>query len=657
MHPLATVGAVLALTLALPTEKLLAEELEWVNQKRELKTGPLLPRLTLDGDTQADGIAGITLRALSVQGDAGTTSVILDRSEYDFDDFGEGTLKSELNETTVLAKLQRLDYPDESGEGRHVFRITLDGGLFQDRIYVVLSPGPVTPDRLLIALDAPPPPKPGSRVLIARDGRDLRATNFDHIIPLRPVGSGAVLKSIPRHEPLSLATATLSAPGLDLNFAPAGIAFTGAADAESSVLTSQRDSTGQVPWKFGPYGDLNRAHVYMKAYPSEKRLRRVIDSQGKPWRLIEVQPVVVNGISRRRLTIVLSDQADGADRLLVREGQKLTHVVPLIDDERNRYLIASLALQDSPEEAAILDQFRPLISIRPTVTGGHIHKVRMSGPMVNPRTAAFLAELPELRGLSLADFHDDPLTEVLPALSRLHKLEDLGIQSGSVSDALLRSIAPLANLKSFVVYDNTQEWPWPDSHIRCSDAGLRFLRQHPSLAFLKLVGPGITDRGLEDLASIPSLNTLTLHQTNVRPAGVAAFGRVHPKAKIEVWHLHSRSNMNFRLNVDLDRGNVTFYGPGVADADLIALGALPGLSNFEVFNAPELTPAGLRALSGNPTLRTLSLQLCPKIDSSAEEFLSQMAGATSMQLRGNGIKPESIKKLQVALPNCAFPGY
>lgn len=100
-------------------------------------------------------------------------------------------------------------------------------------------------------------------------------------------------------------------------------------------------------------------------------------------------------------------------------------------------------------------------------------------------------------------------------LARLRNLKFLSIAKTEVSDAGMREVARLKNLE--ILFAGTWGRPANES---VSDTGVACLSELPRLSILGLEGYGITDRSIETLKKMKSLQTVNFSSTAVSQQGV-----------------------------------------------------------------------------------------------------------------------------------------
>jgi hypothetical protein len=131
---------------------------------------------------------------------------------------------------------------------------------------------------------------------------------------------------------------------------------------------------------------------------------------------------------------------------------------------------------------------------------------------------SLLKQLPHLESLDVYDSGSaGSLFEKIQGTESLHRIE---LRSLPFSDAGMRQVAVLPNLRELIVYEVSG----------VSGEGLRYFRGHSALERLSLTNTKIDGRGLAVLPEVPRLNSLILDDD--RPVASLSEGVEHLK------HLH-----------------------------------------------------------------------------------------------------------------------
>jgi len=152
-----------------------------------------------------------------------------------------------------------------------------------------------------------------------------------------------------------------------------------------------------------------------------------------------------------------------------------------------------------------------------------------------------------------------------------------------------------------------------------TDDGIRYLAKMPSLRKLGIDSPLVTDRGLEYLGQIKTLEHLDLPQDQhgITDAGLTHLGQLPNLRYLRIARIHwndpamnteyytdrgLQALANCRLLDDLSIGS-----PGITDAGLGHLARLTHLKKLSLFGCDNVTDAGLAKLKTLQSLRDLSV--------------------------------------------------
>jgi hypothetical protein len=106
-------------------------------------------------------------------------------------------------------------------------------------------------------------------------------------------------------------------------------------------------------------------------------------------------------------------------------------------------------------------------------------------------------------------------------LKTLTGLRTLGLEHTAVTDRGVTELAGLADLGVIGL-----------AHTRVTDAGAKELAKHPKLRYLDLAGTKVSDAGLKELAGLKHLGVLYLEGTQVTKEGLAELHEALPKCSI-----------------------------------------------------------------------------------------------------------------------------
>ena len=164
-------------------------------------------------------------------------------------------------------------------------------------------------------------------------------------------------------------------------------------------------------------------------------------------------------------------------------------------------------------------------------------------------------------GDALAEQLKKPAGKFLPppqfTKTELEKITKLDIGSANITDAGLKELVKLQELKSLVLYGN-----------RITDVGLRELVMLQELELLNLELNRITDAGVKELAKLPKLKTLNLNSNRITDAGLKELAKLQ--------------NLKW----------LTLTKTQITDSGLAELAKLQGLELFWAFGIEKITKEG-----------------------------------------------------------------
>lgn len=645
-------------------------DLSWLTQKTELKSDPLLPRLRLTGDPDLAGISFVTIRPRDLSGAGGSGEIVLDRSRWNFNEFGDATSVEDPRDKTYPITLQPIGRDDPRGEGRLLFAVQFENEAFDNRMYLVLSPGPIFGDRLLVMGGENP-----------QDLAELASEEapLDAIIPLHTTGESSCLRSLTRVEPERFSTGEFR---MSVSERRGRVQLSTMAD-NASLSVDENYLT------YGPFGDVaSSTLIGYRWYGYEIQKQSTADPAGRGRSLLELVPRDTPDDSPewrqpwRRFQMVMSSVSDGTDRLLIRTNGILTHVLPLTDGERISFLQQIRGLESSPDELELIEQARELIGnqFQISTEEGHVRQLSLSWDGVNADSLLHFAQLPQIQRLQLSGGRpDDP--SILNAIGGFRQLTSLIFYCVPLNDGVLEQIGLLEHLRYLRIYDEVPPKLEPETVPRVTDAGLEHIARLPRLARLQLSGLGITDAGLMRLKDLPELESLDLQRTAVTVSGLVAFAGQQPQIDISlsIWIRPMSAggdDESLSCSVDMrelaagisgslatdeliaelceltDLKSLSISSRIVTDAGLKSLAALEDLESLRLDNNDAVTNDGLRSFSELPSLRKLNLWYCRNIDDGAIEELSALAQLEELNLGGTQVSESGLQTLQRALPNC-----
>ena len=498
----------------------------------QLRTDGLPTPLTIVGDPQRRLVTSVEIRGEVADDADGIGTITFDQSTFEFNEFGDATKsKIETSEPSKVAfKRVKLSDPNER---RRAYGLVFADGSFPNRMHLVLSDGTAGPHRLLIHGGEKPVADGESRPAHVLDLHGL--PELEELLPDGPMRTtfNLMTNSSP-HDRVGKGQRRLDINGtqngaVSLDLDPNGLGFNILGDV---VLTTL---------------------IY--AAPIEATLKRLeIPDPAQQGRLL-FEVVTVREALGAEYSLVLSPTERGLHRLLVREGGRLQHVLPLYDPERRYHLARQLQLRETPahEQRAIADlrqrigyDFQLKVESQRVValhvqSGGdativdptlkqlqHLQSLTFGGPQLR---VGGLASLPLLAKLEYLGFNSGHIDErVLASLKDLPQLRDLsfcGCQG--ITDQSMASLAGLKNMNSLQI----EGWLTDPNQKRVTDAGLDYLKGFAELEHLNLAGQDITDSGLERLKDLTKLKRLYVSGNGITDAGLG-----HLKGLLHLERLH-----------------------------------------------------------------------------------------------------------------------
>ncbi len=206
-------------------------------------------------------------------------------------------------------------------------------------------------------------------------------------------------------------------------------------------------------------------------------------------------------------------------------------------------------------------------------------------------------------------------------LDKLKQLRGAAVVAGRVSDAGMADLAAWRTLERLCFNEYTQ----------ITDAGLAHFENHPNLELLFVISEGkgklpITDAGLASIGKLPKLKTLILGESSITDTGLR---HLEPLCELEVLVLQK---------------------VGITDDGLTHLARLPRLKKLSIRDT-KITDAGIAYLSRIGTLESVHIYGMNLTDGVLEN-LRQLTNLKSLWIRNTDVRPEIIKALRSALPDC-----
>lgn len=501
----------------------------------ELRTDGRPTPLSIVGDPQRRLVTSLEIRG-EVAGDAdGTGTITFDQSTFASNEFGDATKsKIETSEPSKVA-FKRVKQ-SEPNEKRRAYELVFADGSFPNRMHLVLSDGTAGPHRLLIHGGEEPVADGESRPAHVLDVQGL-----PEIKELLPDG--------PMRAAFNLTTMSSS--------------HSRAGEGGRRRLAIRGTPNGPVSLDLDPnllgfniFGDVVLTTLIYAA-PIKATLKRLeLPDPAQKGRL--VFEVVTGGEAlEAEYFLVLSPTERGPHRLLVREGDRLRHVLPLYDPERRYHLALQPQLREtSADEQRAIDDLRQRIGygFRLKVESQSIVELDVQSGGDSGRVDPALKHLKNLRRLTFSG----PQLSVggLASLPELTKLEHLGFNLAHIDDRVLASLKDLPQIRGLSFYGCRGITDQSVAHLAClknlnslyiedwfrsrdpnekrvTDVGLENLKGFAELEHLNLMGHDITDTGLERLKGLTKLKELHVSGNGITDAGLG-----HLKGLLHLERLH-----------------------------------------------------------------------------------------------------------------------
>ena len=282
----------------------------------------------------------------------------------------------------------------------------------------------------------------------------------------------------------------------------------------------------------------------------------------------------------------------------------------------------------------------------------------------NTRTTdAGLAALKDLRNLRSLNVRRTQITaEGLATVAKLPKLAELDLRFNStIDDGAMDTIAAMTALRSLKL-----------QQTRVSDNGVAKLASLSGLQTLNLVGRQFTSRGLESLKGL-KLKVLEMDDAQLDDTGLE-----YLKDMVSLERLHLRrtfiSNEGLAKLAALKNLKTLMIRDTLVDNDgAVYLAQFPELEVLDLhenligdaaaehirkldkleelgLKATKMTSAGLRQLTGMPSLKSLLLAGCPAVDDSAGDALLSFPKIELLDLQGTAITDAFVDRLITRLP-------
>ncbi len=252
-------------------------------------------------------------------------------------------------------------------------------------------------------------------------------------------------------------------------------------------------------------------------------------------------------------------------------------------------------------------------------------------------------------------------------VGKLRNLEWLHLQTSDITDAGLKSLASLGNLRHLMIEGSPASDGTPATSV--NGTGFASLADLPHLNVLTLVCPELTDEGLAEISKLQNIEQLMLQEIkNITPAGIGALSGMTRLKKLDLigsgldgddfaFLANMKNLRSLGLFGDLDLGDaeathiagleklrsVTAPGSGLGDQGFRALG---GLDQLRVLNIPQAQPSPkqLDELLGLHELFELAFD-ARYFDDACAAKLKELPRLRGLSLQGSRITDEGLATL------------
>ena len=501
-----------------------------------LRTDGLPTPLVIVGDPLKRPVTSLEIRG-EVAGDAdGAGTITFDQSTLAFNEFGDATKAKPRTSEPIKVAFRRVKQ-GEPNEKRRLYELVFADGSFPKRMRLVLSDGTTGPHRMLI--------HGGEEPVAGREPRPAHVLDLQGLPEIKePLPDG------PLRTAFNLTTLSSSH-----GRAEGGLRRLAIRGTPNGPVSLDLDPNHLM---FNAFGDVVGSTLIGNS-PIKATLKRLeIPDPAKKGRLLF--EVVTGGEAlKAKYSLVLSPTERGPHRLLVREGDRLRHALPLHDPERRYHLALQRRLEETPaqERRAIADLrqrigygFRLKVESQSVVelavhNGGdadridpllkhlkNLRRLEFGGPQLSAAGLASLPELTKLEHLGFSSTHIDD--RGLANLKDLPQLRGLSFYCcRGITDEGVAHLAGLKNLKSLQLYREDSLFKPDPKEKLVTDAGLENVKGLAELEYLNLMGQDITDTGLERLKGLTNLKKLYVSGDGITDAGLG-----HLKGLLHLERLH-----------------------------------------------------------------------------------------------------------------------
>lgn len=291
-------------------------------------------------------------------------------------------------------------------------------------------------------------------------------------------------------------------------------------------------------------------------------------------------------------------------------------------------------------EAASCDlhpQFLHTLKGLPLLTHVNVGRANLSGTW----DASMLQGFSGIRVLNLA--YANLQDSTARYLSRLVSLEELVLESCSITDSSMDSIAALSSLRLLDISETTVG---DEGVARLADGLLR-------MESLNLSYSAVSDAGLRDVGRMKSLTSLNLDTRLVSDSGLAFLTGLRNLRRLDCFgarvtdagftHLRHFNKLEF----------LEVCGGGVTDVGLKELQPLTTLTSLNLSQNLLITDKGLPFLSGLHALRELNVSRC-RVSAHGLRSLGGLSSLSSLAIHSCSIPLSSLSRLRSS-SSCLWP--
>jgi hypothetical protein len=407
-----------------------------------------------------------------------------------------------------------------------------------------------------------------------------------------------------------------------------------------------------------------RVFELVLARPFELDLARTTDSKvRKAW-------------SDVNLYAVISPTKSGPHRLIVRQRDRITHVLPLVD--RNwREFKSSFASVDKTrvkERDAILFLWKQCqYGLTFQIKDDAVSEIRLSSPSADDSSVRALSSFDKLIHLGFRRCETLRGTDYA-AVNELESLTSMSFYDTEVTDSTLEQIGALSNLESLSIRDDSAYEPGRPQTALITDEGLANVSKLRRLKYLHLSGDKVTDQSLAVLSKLPALSNLTLNNTAISPARLLEWARESQVERIQLRYYHVPNKNEFDLQISEGCSRIEFFGKykraffheltkmktlehlilpaSVTDHDLEFVGKIGNLKTLAIRHNGRITDEGIAFLDDLSNLEELDLWYSRNVSDQAIRTLKKLGSLKKLNLAFTSMSEAAVAELKTSLTDC-----